>query len=295
MTSILARLITLSHLARTCFEHPWRLGIRLSYGPSEHVRGRRSVLAVGLAAFIGAAPAFAAEPVTLRPNALGHGGVVTLGDLFEGAEGAAAAKVVGRAPIGQQAVLDAGDVQLAAHAAGLDWANGAGQRQIIVTVLASAAGASERNVRHVRHVSRAQSVLVYARSLSMGEIIEASDLQWSDEAVAGPDTPDRAETVIGMAARLPLRAGAPVSTHELVAPKVIRRDQMISVDYIGDGVSLSLSAKAMGDAAVGDTVQVMNLSSKKTIEAVASAPGHAAVGPGADAVRGSVDFRTAAN
>ena len=197
--------------------------------------------------------------------------------------------------LGSQAVLDAGDVQVAAHAAGLAWANGAGQRQIIVSVIATPASLSERSVHRARHVSRAQSVLVYARNISMGDIVEASDLQWSDEAVAGPDTPDRAEAVIGMAARLPLRAGASVSAHELVAPKVIRRDQMISIDYVADGISLSLSAKAMGDAAAGDTVQAMNLSSKKVIEAVATEPGHAAVGPGADAARASAAFHTAAN
>ena len=239
-----------------------------------------------------ALPAWAGEAVTLRADAQGHAGVVTLGDLFDGADARAGAVVVGRAPVGQQAVLDAGDVQLAARTAGLTWANGAGQRQIIVPVIAEPTDAAARPLRHARHPSRARAVLVYARDLSVGDVVEASDLQWSEEAVAGPDTPDRAEAVIGMAARLPLRVGAAVAAHELVAPKVIRRDQMISVDYVADGISLSLSAKAMNDAAVGDVVQVMNLSSKKMIEAVATAAGHAAVGPGADAVRA---FRTAAN
>ena len=249
------------------------------------------VLAAGLTAL----PAWASGTVTLRPDPQGHAGVVTLGDLFDGADVRSGAVVVGRAPVGQQAVLDAGEVQLAARAAGLTWLNGAGQRQIIVSIVAEPAVGSGRSVHHVHRPSRAQAVLVYARNLSAGEIVEASDLEWSEEAVAGADTPDRAEAAIGMAARLPLRAGAAVSAHELIAPKVIRRDQMISVDYVADGISLSLSAKALNDAALGDTVQAMNLSSKKTIEAVAVAAGHAAVGPGADAARAAIAFRTAAN
>jgi flagellar basal body P-ring formation protein FlgA len=239
-----------------------------------------------------ASPALAGTAVDLRADALGHGGVVTLGDLFDGAEGQAAAKVVGRAPVGQQAVLDAGDVQLAARAAGLDWANSSGQRRIIVSVVD--APASPAAAHHARRHGRAAQVLVYARNIQVGEILQPSDLQWSDEAVAGPDAPRDPDAVVGMAARMPLREGAAIAARDLIAAKVIRRDQMISVDYAADGVSLSLSAKAMGDAAVGDTIQVMNLSSKKIIEAVATGPGHAAVGPTADAARSTNPFRTAA-
>ena len=249
---------------------------------------------VALACLAFGRPALAGERVSLRPDAQGHAGAVTLGDLFDGADGRAAAVIVGRAATGQQAVLDAGDVQLAARTAGLDWPNAAGQRRIIVAMVADPATPPARTGRRARTRSHADAVLVYARNVAVGEVLEASDLQWSEDAVADGDGPGRPEAVIGLAARLPLRAGATVSTRELVAPKVIRRDQMVSVDYAADGVSLSLSGKALGDAAVGDSVQVMNLASKKTIEAVATAPGHAAVGPGADLAR-AAPFRTAVN
>ncbi len=266
---------------------------RFARSPSPAAQGRRRSLFPFIAGLLLlASPAFAGQPVDLRGDAAGHAGVVTLGDLFDGVDGPAAAKVVGRAPVGTQAVLDAGDVQLAAHAAGLDWANSSGQRRIIVAV--EAATAAEHATRHARRHTRAAQTLVYARNLSVGEIVQASDLEWSEDAVAGFDAPGAPDAVIGMAARLPLREGAAVSVHELVAAKVIRRDQMISVDYSAEGVSLSLTAKALGDAAVGDTVQAMNLASKKVIEAVATSPGHAAVGPGADEVR-AASFHTAAN
>ncbi len=260
---------------------------------------RRAPLALGAMAFAAtlASPALAGQPVDLRAELAGHAGMVTLGDLFEGVDGAAARKVVGRAPVGGEAVLDAGDVQLAARSAGLDWANSSGQRRIIVAVMdAPAETTRPSHAAHRPRHSHSAQTLVYARNISVGEILEASDLEWSDEAIAGPDAPNQPEQAIGKAARLPLRAGAAVAQHELIAAKVIRRDQMISVDYSAEGVSLSLAAKAMGDAAVGDTVQAMNLSSKKVIEAVATSPGHASVGPGADAVRfPGATFRTAAN
>ena len=258
------------------------------------VLGRAGVLGASIALAF-ALPAIAEQPIELRPDAAGHAGVVTLGDLFDGAAGRAGRVVVGRAAAGTQAVLDAGDVQLAAHSAGLDWPNSAGQRQIIVMVLAEAASEDQRTEHRTHHASSRAQVLVYARNLNYGEVVQPSDLQWSDEAVAGPDAPFAADAVVGMATRGPMRAGAAVSTHDLTPAKVIRRDQMISVDYASDGISLSLSAKAMGDAAVGETVQVINLTSKKIIEAVATGPGHAAVGPGADAVQSPAGFRTASN
>ena len=258
--------------------------------PARRVRDLLCGLA-GLCAL--ACPAFAGEPVSLRADPEGHAGVVTLGDLFDGVQGRPAAVVVGHAATGQEAVLEAGEVQLAARTAGLDWANSAGQRRIIVAMVAASAARPART-RHGHARVQADAVLVYPRSLAVGEVVQAADLPWSDDAVAGSDVPGQPETVIGLAARLPLRAGAAVSTHELVAPKVIRRDQMVSVDYAADGVSLSLSAKALGDAAVGDSVQVINLTSKKTIDAVATGPGHAAVGPIADTAR-ATPFRTAVN
>ncbi len=241
-----------------------------------------------LAASTAPLAAWAGEPVSLRADPVGHAGVVTLADLFDGASGPAAAKVVGRGVAGSQAVLDSGEVQSAAHAAGFDWSNDQGLRRIIVTITEAPRSEAAGRSRHVRALAQAQvltQVLVYARSLMAGDVIAATDLQWSDEAVAGPGAPHDPDQVIGKAARSPVRAGAAVAERDLVSPKVIRRDEMVSVDFTGEGVTLSLIGRAMGDASVGDAVEVMNTSSKKIIQAVASAPGHASIGPAAGPAR----------
>src|SRR5690242_13652303 len=92
---------------------------------------RLIALSLAFAAVCG--PALAGQPVGLRASPLSRGATITLGDLFDGVSGQAAQVAVARAPApGEQAVLDAGQVQLAAHAAGLDWDNAIGQRRIIV-------------------------------------------------------------------------------------------------------------------------------------------------------------------
>src|SRR5436190_23043523 len=88
-------------------------------------------LALTLAALAFAAPALAGQPVSLKSEAFAAG-PVTLGDVFDGA-GRASAQVVGpAAQPGANIVLDAGQLQRQARAAGLDWDNAQGLRRIVV-------------------------------------------------------------------------------------------------------------------------------------------------------------------
>ncbi|OYX30185.1 MAG: flagella basal body P-ring formation protein FlgA [Caulobacterales bacterium 32-69-10] len=250
----------------------------------------RTALAV-LAALALAAPALAGTPVALRAAPTATGAAVTLADVFDGASGAAGKVAVALAPApGMNAVLDAGRVQLAAHKAGLDWANDLGVRRIVVASGTSPAGGQAGS--GPRTAGRRAQVLAYARNLNAGEILQASDLRWSDEVVAGAGAPGNPDAIIGQAARRPLREGAAVQTADLAQPMVIHRDETISVAYEAGGITLVLQGKALKDAAVGESVQVLNQQSKKIIEAVAAGPGKAVVGPRADRLK-AAPFSTA--
>ncbi|HLK26608.1 MAG TPA: flagellar basal body P-ring formation chaperone FlgA [Caulobacteraceae bacterium] len=229
-----------------------------------------------LLALMSASPAVAAQPVQLRasPEASGP---ITLGALFDGA-GAAAGVVVGTpAPPGQSAVLDAGVVQRIARDHGLDWENPAGMSRILV---ANAGGAATPAVQE-------REALTYSRSLAAGEVIQPGDLVFAKvpRFQVPADAPRDAVDVIGKLARQPLRAGAPVATHELTMPLVIKRDDVVQVSYRDGGVSLVLQGKAMGDAATGAPVAIQNTNSKKVIQAVATGVDQAVVGPEAEAIR----------
>ncbi len=240
--------------------------------------------ALATLALLGAALALpqaasASPAVEIRQDVVVSGARITLGDLFADA-GAAAGVVVGRAVPGQTVVLDATQVQIIARSNGVDWGNPAGLRRISVEAAAPPALEPKK--------VRAPQVLTYAHSLNAGDVVQPADLTWSREAVAGPDAPRDADAVIGMSARRPLREGDAVSLHDISAPMVIKKDDVIAVTYTVNGLSLTLQAKALSDAAPGQILTVMNPGSKKILQAVASGPGQALVGPEADELKSTV-------
>lgn len=232
----------------------------------------RLVLLAAAVLMAAASPALAGQPVVLKADTFDTDGLVTLSDLFDNA-GAAGKTPVAAKP-GASVILNAAAVQGVARRAGLDWANAEGVRSIVVRgapagVSAANAVAGQGNIQ----------VLTYARSLAAGEVVQPEDLVWG-KAVAAPfDAPRDADAIIGQAARRPLRAGAPATNRDVSAPQVIKSGDLITVVYEDGGISLALQAKAQGSAGIGETVTVLNMQSKKTLQAVATAPGQAAVGP----------------
>jgi len=237
----------------------------------------KPLLVAFLAALAVCGPALAGQAVTLRADTADADGIVTLGDLFDGAGAAARVPVARRTA--DSVVLSAAAVQAAARRAGLDWANAEGLKTIVVHAGAgsssAAAGPARGNVE----------VLTYARDIAAGEVVGPTDIVWARAAAAPFDAPRDPDAVIGKAARRPLRAGASVAAHDIATPIVVKAGEMLNVTYEADGISLSLQGKALSAAGVGETLNVENPASKKIIQAVVAGPGEAAVGPVADELR----------
>jgi len=229
------------------------------------------------AALAFAGPALAGQTVTLKADTVDSDGMVTLGDLFDGA-GAAGHTPVAAKP-GAGIVLDAAAVQGIARRAGLDWANAEGIRKIVVR----GGGAGSANATTATRAN--VDVLTYARNLAAGEIVQPADVIWGKAAAAPADAPSDPDMVIGMAAKRALRAGASVSARDIGSAQVIKLGDIITVLYEAEGVSLALQGKAMGAAGVGETLSVQNTASKKIIQAVVTGPGQAIVGPAADQMK----------
>ena len=249
----------------------------LGGSPREAGEGGRGALAsiAALAMLLAFAPAALANPVELRPQLAAEAGRVTLGDLFQDAGAAADVVVASGGEAGGSLIIDAGSVRAVAAANGLEWSNAQGLRRLIIRLEAAAPSRAAR--------SRPAEVLAFARDLRAGEVIEPEDLVWTSAPPYTPaDAPRDPRAVIGQAPRRPMRAGAPVALGDLSTPLAIRKDDVVQVIYSAGGIRLVLEAKALGSASVGETVDVLNPVSKKTIQATASGPDQAVVGPEAE-------------
>jgi flagella basal body P-ring formation protein FlgA len=229
------------------------------------------LLALAIASAL-AVPALAATPVTLNANLTDATGQVTLGELFDDAGPARDVVVAQRT--GPTVVLDAAAVQAFARRYGLAWDNPQGIRRIIVRADAGGLAASH-----------GREVLTYTHSLITGQIVQPDDLIWAKAAAAPVDAAPNTDVVVGMAARRPLREGDPVLARDVTAPIVIKAGDTVAVTYADDGVSLTLQGKAMANAAAGETLNILNTASKKSIEAVATGPDQAVVGPEAQQLK----------
>lgn len=88
----------------------------------------------------------------------------------------------------------------------------------------------------------------------------------------------RSASVLGETeARRTIRAGQPISLSDIQPVSVVKKGDLINLIYERGAIKLSVSAKALNDAAKGETVRLQNLQSNRSMDAIAWAPGEARV------------------
>lgn len=111
-------------------------------------------------------------------------------------------------------------------------------------------------------------------------IASAAGLEWTPPA--GVDSV-RVVRPGGARATVAPRDGAPISaanpsgsTH---AENIVRRGQPVTLTYAEPGLAITVRARALSDAALGESVRLVNTSSNQTVDAVVTGPGAARANP----------------
>lgn len=124
-------------------------------------------------------------------------------------------------------------------------------------------------------VRRNQTVLILNRGIAAGEIIGVADIttaQRDAARIAGAALADPAAAV-GRVARRMLAAGSLLSANDLVAQRLIRRGDSVSLVSRRGGVEVRVAGKALADAGENERVSVENLSSRKIVQGTVAASG----------------------
>jgi len=112
------------------------------------------------------------------------------------------------------------------------------------------------------------------RRIRRGEVISKNDVIWKKvrkDDVGRNVVRDR-QTVIGQAARRYLAANRQMMIDDLEAPTIVQKGALVTIHFETANLQLTAKARASEDGAMNETIQVVNVRSRKTVEAVVRGP-----------------------
>jgi flagella basal body P-ring formation protein FlgA len=135
-------------------------------------------------------------------------------------------------------------------------------------------------MRFTGSIGETFEALVPTRTIAQGEVVRASDLVPArrPKSEAAPNVIREAEQAVGMVAKRALRAGQAIRESDFAKREVIARNESVTISYEVPGVTVSIRGQALEPGAQGDLINVLNVQSKKTLQATVTGPGRVSVG-----------------
>lgn len=117
--------------------------------------------------------------------------------------------------------------------------------------------------------------VVAVRPLAVGMVLTAQDVRVTQvelgNAYASALTdPQRA---VGKVLRRPLLTDAVVTVDSLDEPRLVRRDEQVTLLAEGAGIEVRMTGQALADGTSGELIQVRNLVSKRVVEGIVVSAG----------------------
>lgn len=119
--------------------------------------------------------------------------------------------------------------------------------------------------------------MVATRTVRAQTVLAAEDVAMVDADIPGALTDPNA--AIGQEARVTLYAGRPIRAEDLGSAALVERNQVVSLAYQVDGLSILTEGRALARGSAGDQIKVMNLASHTTVSGTIGADGVVLVGP----------------
>ncbi len=138
--------------------------------------------------------------------------------------------------------------------------------------LVQAPGTAKR--RYVGRITEVVEVPVLRTTIERGQRISRSDVELRrlSRARVNASVILNANSIIGHAATRKLKAGVTVRKRDIRQIRMVKKSATITIVYKIPGLSLSTRGRAIQHGSRGDTIMVMNLRSRKMIEAEVIGP-----------------------
>ena len=113
-----------------------------------------------------------------------------------------------------------------------------------------------------------------ASSLVAADVIRAGD----PVTVANAELPEGEEPSLydlfaGREVKRTVYAGQPITLDNTRPVRLVTRNQVVTIMYISGPLEISTTGRAMGEAAVNETVSVLNLQSRQLVQGIVQADG----------------------
>jgi flagella basal body P-ring formation protein FlgA len=131
-------------------------------------------------------------------------------------------------------------------------------------------------VRVTGTAQEAYDAVVLTRPVARGDVLRASDVAVEKR----PKTELQGEVLrdssmaVGMSVQQVLRPGQPLRSTDLAKPQLIKRGESVMLHYEVPGIALTARGKAEDSGSLGDTINVVNIQSKRVVQGVITGPGH---------------------
>ena len=153
-------------------------------------------------------------------------------------------------------------------------------RRLAATLIVPGSAALRlKPVRVAGQMIETVEVVIPSRTIARGEILQAADLTTERRPREGsaPDLAIDMAAVVGKAARRSLTAGQALRSTDLQRQELVARNDLVTVTFEAPGLMLSMRARAQEAGAQGDVISVMNVLSKKVLQATVISAGRVSV------------------
>jgi len=119
-------------------------------------------------------------------------------------------------------------------------------------------------------VTSIRPVVVASRALARDTVLAPGDVRLAsaDPATVPAGALHDQALVIGRVLRRPLDEGQAVTTALIAAPTLVRRGQQVTVEARSGLLAVRMEGVARGEGALGDLIEVENVTSGRTVQAV---------------------------